>query len=290
MHIVRRFAEFEAHPDRCWNHLPDRGRIYPENRIVVHYDKAEIVMLAAYGEDGAEINFKTLSDLCDQLGWRIARRHTFSSLVDLTEHARTLPVTEKGFVIRYSNGLRLKLKGGEYRRIHALISHCTPLATWEAVQAGDDLEAIRRDLPEESWGDFDAIVAALTARVDEIRAKVIATAERFADATDKDVGLQLRTLDPDVQPLIFSYRKGGGKLEDKAMAALYRMIRPTNNSLPATRHPTRCIVWPKSYLNAPLTEPGQKDLDRRFCSTLSALPSSERNGDGAEPSPRARPP
>jgi RNA ligase len=206
--------------------------VYPENRIVVHYDRAEMVILSAYAADGSEVNFDALSALADRLGWRAANRYPFASFSELVEHARLLPATEEGFVIRFSDGLRLKLKGDEYRRIHSLISRCTPLAIWEAMQAGDDLEAIRRDLPEEFWADFDAIIAVLTARVDGIKAKVAETAHRLAGATDKEVGLQLRSLDQDVQSLIFPTRKAGGKLEGKAMDSLFRMIRPTGNSLP----------------------------------------------------------
>ena len=58
---------------------------------------------------------------------------------------------------------------------------------WEVMSAGDDLEAVRRDLPEEFWADFDAIRSTLTARIDGIVAKIAATAERLAMATDKEV-------------------------------------------------------------------------------------------------------
>src|SRR5262249_61017019 len=105
-----------------------------------------------------------------------ARRHPFGSFSDLVEHARGLPRSEEGFVIRFSDGLRLKLKGDEYKRIHALISRCTPLAMWEAMQAGDDMQAIRRDLPEEFWGDFDAILAMLACCLDEVTARVTTAA------------------------------------------------------------------------------------------------------------------
>ena len=206
--------------------------VYPENRIVVRYDTAELVLLAAYREDGAELNVADLSEVAARLDWRVAKRHAFASFADLFEHAKLLPKSEEGFVIRFSDGLRLKVKGSEYQRIHALISRCTPLAMWEAMCTNDDLEAIRRDIPEEFWGDFDAIRSALAARIDGITTKVVATAERLASATDKEIGLQLKSLDPEVQPLIFGWRKAGGKVDDRARNVLLRMIRPTNNALP----------------------------------------------------------
>jgi len=206
--------------------------VYPENRIVVRYARAELVLLAGYREDGSEFSFEALRDIADCMGLRAAKRYPIASFSDLVEHTGLLPATEEGFVIRFSDGLRLKLKGAEYRRIHALISGCTPLALWEAMAAGDDLEAIRRDLPEEFWDDFDQINALLASQVTAIKDKVARTAEAFKDLSDKDVGLKLRTLDPQVQPLIFHWRKSGGKLEDRPLAALHRLVRPDGNVLP----------------------------------------------------------
>lgn len=205
--------------------------VYPENRIVVHYDRPELVLLAAYRSDGSELTFEELSGLSDRVGWRVAKRHTFTSFSELVESARVLPVTEEGYVIRFADGLRLKLKGEEYRRIHSLISRCTPLAMWEALQAGDDMDAIRRDLPEEFWGDFDTITSKIADRVAEVTEKVGTAARSMADLSDKDIGLKLRTLDPDVQPFIFHWRKSGGKIDGRARVALFRMIRPTGNRL-----------------------------------------------------------
>jgi RNA ligase len=159
--------------------------IYPENRIVVRYETAELVLLGAYREDGTELNAGDLDEVGGRLNWRVARRMAFASFADLVEHTKSLPKSEEGFVIRFTDGLRLKVKGNEYQRIHALISRCTPLAMWEALVAGDDLDATRRDIPEEFWTDFDAIRSTLDARVDGITAKVAATAERLAGATDK---------------------------------------------------------------------------------------------------------
>lgn len=205
--------------------------VYPENRIVVHYHKPELVLLAAYRGNGTELSYGELTPIGYRTGWRVAKRYDFTSFSDLVDHAKGLSATEEGFVIRFANGLRLKLKGEEYRRIHSLISRCTPLAMWEAMKSGDDMAAIRRDLPEEFWSDFDGITSAIQTHVDDITVKVAKTAERFATNTDKDIGLQLRTLDPDVQPFIFSWRKSNGKLEGRSREALFRHVRPTGNIL-----------------------------------------------------------
>jgi RNA ligase len=206
---------------------------YPENRIVIRYGESALVMLAAYAEDGTELTFDGVREVAGRLGWKAAERHSFASVGDLVIHARALPRTREGFVLRFSNGLRLKLKGDEYKRIHALISRVTPLAMWEAMVAGDDMEAIRRDLLEEFWDDFDRIVGMLQGAIAGLTDRVAALANTLAEASDKEVGLRLGAIDSDLRPFIFAYRKKGGNLlEGSSRQALFRADRPTGNVLP----------------------------------------------------------
>lgn len=207
--------------------------VYPENRIVVHYDEPALVLLAAYAEDGIELDYAAIREAADRLGWRAAERHGFASVSDLLKHANTLPRTREGFVMRFQDGTRLKVKGAEYRRIHALISRVTPLAFWEAMAAGDDLTPIRRELPEEFWGDFDSIVALLNASIDRLAARIAAAAATVADLPDKELGLRLGTIDPEVRPFLFAYRKHRGSPRDGRLGqALLRAVKPSGNVLP----------------------------------------------------------
>jgi RNA ligase len=205
--------------------------VYPENRLVVRYTDPALVLLAAYDEGGRELTYEDVLTVSGALGWRAARRHIFPSIAEMVRHAAVLPRDDEGFVIRFSNGLRLKLKGAEYRRIHALISRCTPLAMWEALNAGDDMAAIRRDLPEEFWQDFDDIVGLLRARIATIEARVAEVAASVAVLSDKELGLSLNTLPADARPYLFAYRKSGA-ITGKARDTLMRAIRPTGNVLP----------------------------------------------------------
>ncbi len=203
--------------------------VYPGNRIVVLYDEPALVMLAAYAQDGSELSFADLDSVARRLGWRSAERHAFSSIKDLIVHAGTLPKSKEGFVVRFSDGSRLKLKGAEYKRIHALISGCTPLAIWEIIAAGDDLEMVRRDLPEEFWADFDDIRARLTTKLASLEARLVQAAASVAHLTDKELGLQQSRLSRDVKPYVFPFRKKGGL--PGVRSGLLKAIRPTANEL-----------------------------------------------------------
>jgi len=205
--------------------------IYPENRIVIRYPEAALVMLSAYAADGRELGHDEVLAASEALGWRAAARRRFASLAEMVVHAAGLPKDDEGFVIRFSDGQRLKLKGAEYRRIHALISRCTPLAIWEAMNAGDDLGALRRDLPEEFWTDFDDIVERIGASIAAIETHVAEVAASVADLSDKGLGLSLATLPGEARPYLFGFRKFGA-ITGKGRDTLMRSVRPTGNVLP----------------------------------------------------------
>lgn len=207
--------------------------IYPENRIVVHYGHSGLVLLAAYHSSGTELPYDSLLELGEHLTWPIAKRHSFNAVSELLALAKTLPASEEGFVLRFSDGLRLKVKGDEYCRIHRMVSRLSPLAMWEAMQAGDDLNEIRKQLPEEFWADFDTIITLIQKRVDGLIEAVREVAEPLAELSDKEVGLQLNTFSNEVRRFIFPWRNNKGDLlTGRIREPLFRAIRPDANILP----------------------------------------------------------
>jgi RNA ligase len=206
--------------------------IYPENKIVVQYESAALVMLGGYAEDGQELSYQDVQQVSKAIGWRAAERYTFASIIDMMTHVATLPKDKEGYVLRFVDGQRIKLKGAEYRRIHALISNVTPLAVLGMMQAGDDLIAIRRELPEEYWTDFDDIVQILTSAFDVRIEKIRAVAETLQHLSDKEIGLQLASVDQDVRSHIFAYRKAPAQFPSgKSLESIWRDLRPTGNML-----------------------------------------------------------
>jgi len=100
--------------------------IYPENRIVIAYAEPALVLLAAYGEDGLELETAALQTVAIALKWRMAERYRYDSFADLVAEAHRLPASREGFVIRFTNGLRLKVKGpntGAFTRSFHIARH-----------------------------------------------------------------------------------------------------------------------------------------------------------------------
>lgn len=206
--------------------------IYPMNRIVVHYQVEGLFLLGAYRLSGEELTYADLQKVSGDTGMKIAKRFHYDSVGDLLIQQKTLPSTEEGWVLRFSNGHRVKVKGDEYMRIHRMVSRLTPLAVWESMQAGDDLIAFKRELPEEFWVDFDTMIALISRERDRIVKDVAEEAKRYEYCTDKQVGLARDMLPAHVRPFIFAYRNNKGNLmEGRSRIALFRAIRPTGNRL-----------------------------------------------------------
>lgn len=208
--------------------------VYAANRIVVRYDAEALVLLGAYDANGVEPAWAEVEAAAARLGTRACRRVPFASVAQIVEAARLLDVSAEGFVARFASGLRVKVKGAEYLRIHRLLTRVTPLGLWEAMHAAADLDAMRRDVPEEFWPDFDRIRVLLAARFDALVAEVDATVARHAAEDDKTLGVQLATLPESVRRHVFAARRDGPDWHrrPRAREALLRQLRPRNDELP----------------------------------------------------------
>jgi RNA ligase len=203
----------------------------PENRIVVGYPEPKLYLLSAYDQTGYEIDYETGQEIAARTGWSIAARQYFSSFAEAEAYTKELPATQEGHVVRFSNGLRLKIKGDEYCRIHSLISGATPLGIWDMMRNNQDLLEMRKILPEEFLGDFDQIKNLLDKRVSDILDQIKHQAECVSDLTDKELGLRIHEIAEPVRKFIFAYRRHGDLVAEKHRIALFQHIRPTGNSL-----------------------------------------------------------
>lgn len=203
--------------------------IYPENRIVIHYPQPMLALLGAYDETGRELAYHEIKRIAERSPFEgdYAERHEFKHV---SEIPRDLPSDREGFVIRFNNGHRLKIKGDAYLRLHRCISRVTPLAVWEMMRDKEDLTAFKRDLPEEFWTDFENILSALYLHLNRIKAEVRRAVEMCSYSSDKQVGLRMDEFGPIVRKLIFPARKGNME-EGRARLALYGMVRPNANHL-----------------------------------------------------------
>lgn len=214
--------------------------IYPENRVVVSYgDTDDLCLLGGFDlTTGEEVELENLA-----AGTRHSHRNVwtperfvFSTFEEMVAWVKELPGSQESVVVRYTDtNERFKLKSISYCQIHRMISRITPLGVYDVIVSGDDLEDVRRGIPEEFIEEFDRIHSLITSQADERVAQVIDCANRYSSYSDKELGLaisQKNLIDPvnDQASIgfVFTYRKRG---EQEVRKAVFKAIRPTGNIL-----------------------------------------------------------
>ncbi|MEM9922744.1 MAG: RNA ligase [Cyanobacteria bacterium P01_D01_bin.50] len=163
--------------------------IYLGNRIVVPYNFQGMVLLSAYDATGWEYTRSQVEIVADKLNIRVAEVEVFKSVTKLVETAQTLDRYGEGWVIRFANGHRFKVKGAQYCRLHRLVSKVTPLALWEFLMQGDDLEAIRVELPEEHLQELEKIYSILEAKLEFLIKHIEEIYQHKQHLSDEEIGL-----------------------------------------------------------------------------------------------------
>jgi RNA ligase len=57
----------------------------------------------------------------------------------------------EGFVVRFSNGDRMKIKGEEYLRLHKIMTNISTTGVWEHLSNGGDINELLKDVPDEFY-------------------------------------------------------------------------------------------------------------------------------------------
>lgn len=133
--------------------------IYPENRIVCQYnDMEELIMLGM-------VNTKNGDEYCiydnkiDKYGFKLVKR--YDGITDYKVLKDTIKDNEEGYVIRFFNGDRMKIKGVEYLRLHKIMTMVSTTSIWEVLSNGDKIEDIIKDVPDEFYDKVKSYVKEL---------------------------------------------------------------------------------------------------------------------------------
>lgn len=118
--------------------------IYPENRIVVDYGKTRTVVLLAMFETftGNEIPLSMAP-----MGLNIVERMPWTAYQG--DLRKIIKDNEEGYVVRFANGVRIKVKGERYCELHRIITGCSSRTIWEYLKDGKDIEELLERTPDE---------------------------------------------------------------------------------------------------------------------------------------------
>jgi RNA ligase len=118
--------------------------IYPENRIVVDYGKDErLVLLSIVNPEGNEIPYEDI----EMDGWDIVNR--YDGVSDYTKLKGMISNDAEGYIIRFKNGMRMKIKGDEYVRLHRILTNFSTTDIWELLMNKGDVGEFLERVPDE---------------------------------------------------------------------------------------------------------------------------------------------
>ena len=131
--------------------------IYPENRIVVDYNGLEELVVLGVIETatGRECKY----DEMDSEGFILVKK--YDGIKDYSTLKSMISNDAEGYVVRFSNGDRMKIKGEEYLRLHKIMTNVSTTAIWEIMANGGDIDAILKDVPDEFYKKIKSYVSTL---------------------------------------------------------------------------------------------------------------------------------
>lgn len=136
--------------------------IYPENRIVVNYGSAEkLILLAAIDRlSEKELDYDSILPYAYYMNMEMVPRYDYT-IEETLIMQKTLPAEKEGFIVKFESGLRVKIKGEEYLKVHRLISHVSPIHFWQSMEYGKVNINYLKELPEEYRKEADEITEKL---------------------------------------------------------------------------------------------------------------------------------
>ena len=157
--------------------------IYPENRIVVNYgDQERLVLLGIIKtEYGQELPYDDIS--FDR--WDIVNK--YDAIRDYSELKSKIDNKAEGFVVRFSNGDRMKIKGEEYLRLHKVMTNLSTTAVWEVLSNGGNMDDLLKDVPDEFYSKIKNYEKSLIVQFNNLE-------EEYQNHFDSIKGLGVRKL------------------------------------------------------------------------------------------------
>lgn len=123
--------------------------LYKENRIVVDYDYERLVLLSIFRKE-QELSREEIENISREYNFELVEK--FSGIEDFN-NIRNIYARDnaEGFVIKFDNGLRVKLKYEEYRRLHKIVTGINSKIIWEMLKEDKNFEEILDRVPDEFY-------------------------------------------------------------------------------------------------------------------------------------------
>lgn len=187
--------------------------IYHENRIVCQYDFEDLVLLGIIEtKTGNEVNIHfgnyediRFKNLINNLGFKVVTLYkTWGESYDLLKEE--ISKDKEGYVIRFRNGFRMKIKGDEYVRLHKILTNISNRDIWEYLKDNRPLDDILDKVPDEFYDWVKNEVSKLTSmfNITKTMAELIHLKEIKENMTRKEMAEVVLKKPKEIQSILFA--------------------------------------------------------------------------------------
>ena len=202
--------------------------IYKENRIVCEYDFEDVVLLGVMNtKTGIEVNLHSdtedvrIQNIIKNIGFNVVTRYnTFGEGFD--ELKKEISNSKEGYVIRFRNGMRMKIKGDEYVRLHRILTNFSTTDIWELLRSGGDMNELLDRVPDEFDNWVRLTMLELQSQFESIKFRSVTDFEYYkiqSNGDKKEFALLIKN--NDYRSILFAM--WDGKSYDDT---IWKMIKP----------------------------------------------------------------
>jgi RNA ligase len=136
--------------------------LYKENRIVVDYgDRRELVLLGnIITSTGEELPYDKLIAMYSKY-FTVVKKYELKNIKNLNDLKALEEENREGFVVRFSDGFRVKVKFSEYIRLHGILTNVSNITVWEHLMNNYDFDSLLDRVPDEFYDWLKKTVASL---------------------------------------------------------------------------------------------------------------------------------
>jgi RNA ligase len=162
--------------------------VAPWNRIVVHYPKDDMILLGMVATDtGEDFSYREVRNEALRVGLSPVE-YEVKPIESLNLEDPAIK-NEEGFVARFSNGFRVKLKYRQYILLHKIVTGLSIKGIWEILSSGNQPDF--SNVPDEFMGWYRKQRNKIQAKFDELKAEAVAMFQSIGKKeTRKDYALE----------------------------------------------------------------------------------------------------
>ena len=187
--------------------------IHEDLRVVTPYDRNELVLVGAVNYmTNHDYDYGELEQLAKSLNMKVPNRYDMMSYDEAVDYAKETKFDHEGFVVRYGNDKRIKIKGSEYLRVFKLTQlygDKKMMGYW----VNDELKDIIESLPHPHRQRFIDLEKDFDNKKKNFLLEYEYHFSRASKETRKDLGLWVQKNNIKHPAILFKMYEG--KLDDK---------------------------------------------------------------------------